>query len=73
MIRSKATRLLAGAAAYNGHPLYTFVMDQSPGDTKGQGSTAFGGGWFALNRSGNQVTATQSTTTTGSSGGGIGY
>jgi predicted lipoprotein with Yx(FWY)xxD motif len=58
---------------YNGHPLYTFVMDQSPGDTNGQGSTAFGGGWFALNRSGNQVTATQSTTTTDSSGGGIGY
>ena len=58
---------------YNGHPLYTFIMDQNPGDTNGQGSTAFGGSWFALNSSGNQVTASQSTTTSGSSGGGIGY
>src|SRR4051812_45436829 len=26
---------------YNGHPLYLFVMDQQPGDTHGQGVTAF--------------------------------
>ena len=59
---------------YNGHPLYTFIMDQNAGDTNGQGSTAFGGSWFTLNSSGNQVTAAQTTTTSGSSGGGgIGY
>ena len=59
---------------YNGHPLYTFVMDQKAGDTNGQGVTAFGGSWFTLNRSGNQVTAQQSTSTSGSSGGGgLGY
>ena len=59
---------------YNGHPLYTFVMDQKPGDAKGQGVTAFGGSWFALTSAGSQVTAAQPTTTTsGSSGGGYGY
>jgi predicted lipoprotein with Yx(FWY)xxD motif len=59
---------------YNGHPLYTFVMDQKPGDTNGQGVTAFGGSWFTVNGAGNQVTAQQTTTTSGSSGGGgLGY
>jgi predicted lipoprotein with Yx(FWY)xxD motif len=60
---------------YDGHPLYTFVMDQKPGDTNGQGVTAFGGSWFVLNGAGNQVTAAQSTTTTSGSsgGGGLGY
>jgi predicted lipoprotein with Yx(FWY)xxD motif len=28
---------------YNGHPLYTFAGDNSPGDTSGQGVNAFGG------------------------------
>src|SRR3954470_13892613 len=32
--------------AYNGHPLYTFVSDNKPGDTKGEGVNAFGGSWF---------------------------
>jgi predicted lipoprotein with Yx(FWY)xxD motif len=58
---------------YNGHPLYTFVMDQKPGDAKGQGVTAFGGSWFTLTSAGNQVTAAQPTTTTSGSSGGGGY
>jgi predicted lipoprotein with Yx(FWY)xxD motif len=40
---------------YNGHPLYTYTGDQNPGDTNGQGLTAFGGSWFALSPAGNQV------------------
>jgi predicted lipoprotein with Yx(FWY)xxD motif len=40
---------------YNGHPLYTFVMDKKAGDTNGQGVTAFGGKWFAISASGKQV------------------
>jgi len=40
---------------YNGHPLYLYVGDQKPGDTNGQGITAFGAGWFALTASGSQV------------------
>jgi predicted lipoprotein with Yx(FWY)xxD motif len=40
---------------YHGHPLYGFVMDKKAGDTKGEGLTAFGGRWFAVSASGNQV------------------
>jgi predicted lipoprotein with Yx(FWY)xxD motif len=40
---------------YNGHPLYLFVKDHHPGDTFGQGVTAFGAPWYALTSSGNQV------------------
>jgi predicted lipoprotein with Yx(FWY)xxD motif len=40
---------------YNGHPLYTYTGDQKPGETNGQGLTAFGGGWFALSPAGNKV------------------
>ena len=59
---------------YNGHPLYTFAGDQQPGDTSGQGINAFGGSWFVMNSSGSAVMTAQSTTTTsGSSGGAIGY
>jgi predicted lipoprotein with Yx(FWY)xxD motif len=45
---------------YNGHPLYLYAADEKPGDTNGQGITAFGGGWFALSPSGNIVSATAS-------------
>jgi predicted lipoprotein with Yx(FWY)xxD motif len=40
---------------YNGHPVYTFVMDKKAGDTNGEGVTAFGGKWFAISASGKQV------------------
>ena len=52
---------------YNGHPLYTYVGDQNPGDTNGQGLTAFGAGWFALSPAGVQVAGA------GSNGGATGY
>jgi predicted lipoprotein with Yx(FWY)xxD motif len=42
---------------YNGHPLYLFSGDQGPDDTNGQGVNAFGGLWYALSSSGNEVTA----------------
>jgi len=59
---------------YNGHPLYTFVGDQKPGDTTGQAIKAFGGSWFVLDNAGNQVTAKPASGSTGSSGGGgLGY
>jgi predicted lipoprotein with Yx(FWY)xxD motif len=50
---------------YNGHPLYRFVNDKKPGDTNGQGITAFGGRWFVLSPAGKRVSA--------SSTGGRGY
>jgi predicted lipoprotein with Yx(FWY)xxD motif len=40
---------------YNGHPAYLFDGDQNPGDTNGQGVTAFGASWFALSPAGDQV------------------
>jgi predicted lipoprotein with Yx(FWY)xxD motif len=43
-------------ATYNGHPLYSFVMDTKSGDTNGEGLTAFGGTWFAVSPAGNPVT-----------------
>jgi predicted lipoprotein with Yx(FWY)xxD motif len=60
---------------YNGHPLYLYTGDQKPGDTNGEGLTAFGGGWFALSPAGNQVSgqASSSGGGTSSSGGGYGY
>jgi predicted lipoprotein with Yx(FWY)xxD motif len=55
---------------YDGHPLYLFVKDQKPGQTTGQGVTAFGAAWFALTPSGNQASAPASSS---GGGGGSGY
>jgi predicted lipoprotein with Yx(FWY)xxD motif len=57
---------------YNGHPLYLFAGDENPGDAAGQGSTAFGGAWYALDPSGNAST-TQAPSESSDSGGGYGY
>ena len=53
---------------YNGHPLYLFDGDQNPGDTNGQGLSAFGAKWFVLSPAGDQITQQAS-----SSGGNGGY
>jgi predicted lipoprotein with Yx(FWY)xxD motif len=37
---------------YAGHPLYTYVADTKPGDTKGHDFTSFGAQWYALQPSG---------------------
>jgi predicted lipoprotein with Yx(FWY)xxD motif len=47
---------------YNGHPLYRFVKDASPGQTNGQGLVAFGGSWFAVTVAGDQAGARSSST-----------
>jgi len=57
---------------YNGHPLYRFAQDQKAGETNGQGVSAFGAAWFALNSAGNQVSA-QPSSSNNSGGGGLGY
>jgi predicted lipoprotein with Yx(FWY)xxD motif len=53
---------------YNGHPVYLYFGDRKPGNTTGQGVTAFGAAWYALTRAGNQISAQPVT-----SGGGYGY
>jgi predicted lipoprotein with Yx(FWY)xxD motif len=46
---------------YNGHPLYTFIMDNNkPGSTAGQGSKAFGAEWYVLGTNGKKIEKTGS-------------
>lgn len=40
---------------YAGHPLYRFVQDTKPGQTKGEGSQQFGAGWDALSPAGKKI------------------
>ena len=77
-VGSRAKRSLIGSTArsdgkpqvtYNGHPLYLYVDDQKPGDTHGQGVTAFGAKWFALSPGGTHISSRPS----GGSGGVRGY
>ncbi|MFI5818124.1 hypothetical protein ACIA8I_03040 [Streptomyces rishiriensis] len=58
---------------YNGHPLYRFAQDAKPGDTTGQGSTAFGGAWYVLSPSGTPITGAAPSPSPTGSGGGYGY
>jgi predicted lipoprotein with Yx(FWY)xxD motif len=58
---------------YNGHPLYLFVKDTKPGQTTGQGVTAFGAAWFALTPSGSQASAPASSSGGTGGSGGLGY
>jgi Secreted repeat of unknown function len=64
------TRRSDGArqVTYHGHPLYLYEGDHKPGETNGQGLTAFGAGWYALTSAGNQVSGRAS-----NSGGVSGY
>ena len=65
-------------ATYDGHPLYTYVADTSPGMVKGNGLNASGGLWWVMTPTGAKVAAAASssgsssgsTGSTGSSGGG---
>jgi predicted lipoprotein with Yx(FWY)xxD motif len=45
----------AKQATYAGHPLYTYVGDSGPGQTRYVNFSAFGGRWPALNSSGQEV------------------
>jgi predicted lipoprotein with Yx(FWY)xxD motif len=40
---------------YHGHPLYLFVGDAKPGATKGEGSKAFGAGWYVVKADGQKI------------------
>jgi DNA-binding NarL/FixJ family response regulator len=57
---------------YNGHPLYTFAMDQSAGDVNGEGLNAFGGLWYVVSPAGNQIVS-QPSSSPSSGGGGFSY
>jgi len=49
---------------YNKHPLYTFTLDKQAGQTKGEGTLAFGARWYAVSARGTAVVKTSTTTTT---------
>jgi predicted lipoprotein with Yx(FWY)xxD motif len=49
---------------YNKHPLYTFALDRSAGQTKGQGTFNFGAKWYAVSAKGRAVLKAPTTTTT---------
>jgi predicted lipoprotein with Yx(FWY)xxD motif len=42
-------------ATYGGHPLYHYDDDHKAGQTEGQGSTAFGAGWYVVAPSGKKI------------------
>jgi predicted lipoprotein with Yx(FWY)xxD motif len=41
--------------AYNGHPLYYYAGDTSPGATKGQGLNQFGAEWYVIAPNGSKI------------------
>ena len=59
-------------AAYNGHPLYTYIGDASPGQAKGNGLNLSGGVWHEVTASGAAAPA-GSGSPTSSPGSGYGY
>jgi len=40
---------------YGGHPVYRFVLDRKPGQTKGEGLQDFGGGWDVVSPAGKKI------------------
>ena len=59
----------ATQATYDGHPLYTYTADTTPGQAKGNGINVDGGVWHEVTASG----AAPTTPSGGSGGGGYGY
>ncbi len=54
---------------FNGHPLYTFTGDTTPGTASGNGVNAFGGLWHEVPASGSAAPASS----TSGGQGGVGY
>jgi predicted lipoprotein with Yx(FWY)xxD motif len=40
---------------YDGHPLYYYIGDHNPGDSRGQGLDQFGAHWYLVQRSGAEL------------------
>ena len=61
-------------ATYDGHPLYTFAGDKSPGQNKGNGVNANGGLWWEMTVNGSTPSPGAKTSpTSAAGGGGYGY
>src|SRR3954452_3913564 len=44
-----------GQVTYNGHPLYLYQGDETPGKVNGQGLNSWGGRWFAVSPAGRRI------------------
>src|SRR5712691_3275611 len=49
---------------YNKHPLYSFALDKQAGQTKGEGSFAFGAKWYVVSARGAAILAASTASTT---------
>jgi predicted lipoprotein with Yx(FWY)xxD motif len=56
-------------ATYDGHPLYTFAGDKSPGQNKGNGVNASGGLWWEMTVNGSTPSPGAKSSTGGGGGG----
>jgi predicted lipoprotein with Yx(FWY)xxD motif len=45
----------ANQLTYNGHPLYLYQGDETPGKVNGQGLNSWGGRWFAVSPAGRRI------------------
>jgi predicted lipoprotein with Yx(FWY)xxD motif len=66
----------SGQISYDGHPLYYYVGDRTPGQTRGQGLNEFGARWYVLSPAGTAITSAPSSAApapSSSSGSGYGY
>lgn len=59
-------------ATYDGHPLYTYISDTTPGQAKGNNLNASGGLWHEVTESGTSAPAPTSGSSSSSSSGGSG-
>jgi predicted lipoprotein with Yx(FWY)xxD motif len=55
LLRTSKRKNGSRQVTYNGHPLYRFVQDSKPGQTKGEGVDAFGAEWYVVAPSGNKI------------------
>lgn len=55
--------------SYGGHPLYTYVLDTSPGVVMGQAIVQGGGPWYVVDARGRQITTPFTVTAAGPAGG----
>jgi predicted lipoprotein with Yx(FWY)xxD motif len=56
-------------AAYDGHPLYTYVGDTAPGQAKGNGLNLSGGVWHEMTASGGAAPAPSASQSSSAGGG----
>jgi predicted lipoprotein with Yx(FWY)xxD motif len=56
-------------ATYDGHPLYTFAGDKSPGQNKGNGVNASGGLWWEMTVDGSTPSPAAKATASAAGGG----